>query len=269
MAINKKQVGVIVAGVAAVAIIGGGVVWPRSTPATRPRPRTRHPAAPRSRCRRRRSSTSRRRTSTTGPRIDPVPEAVDALEESGFEPIEAGKLTVAVVAFVPPLGVLAVRRRRHRHRHRARLRLAHRRRPRPRVQPEVAVNWADWPLGIQSGKYDLIASNVTVTEERKELYDFASYRQDLLGFYVQADSDIDVDRRGRRHLGPEDHRRLRHQPGEDPARAGTRSSRRPATRRPSSCTTTTRRRDLALSVRSRRRDVRPERHRRVPRRDDR
>ena len=53
------------------------------------------------------------------------------------------------------------------------------------------VAWADWPLGIQSGKYDLITSNVTVTEERKELFDFASYRQDLLGFYVQADSDIE------------------------------------------------------------------------------
>ena len=55
----------------------------------------------------------------------------------------------------------------------------------------VVVAWADWPLGIQSGKYDLITSNVTVTEERKELYDFASYREDLLGFYVQADSDIE------------------------------------------------------------------------------
>jgi len=53
------------------------------------------------------------------------------------------------------------------------------------------VAWADWPLGIQSGKYDLITSNVTVTEERKELFDFASYRQDLLGFYVKADSDIE------------------------------------------------------------------------------
>ncbi len=55
----------------------------------------------------------------------------------------------------------------------------------------MVVAWADWPLGIQSGKYDLITSNVTVTEERKELYDFASYREDLLGFYVRADSDIE------------------------------------------------------------------------------
>ena len=31
---------------------------------------------------------------------------------------------------------------------------------------------------------------MTVTEERKELYDFASYRKDLLGFYVANDSEI-------------------------------------------------------------------------------
>lgn len=54
----------------------------------------------------------------------------------------------------------------------------------------VIVSWDDWPLGIQSGKYDVITSNVTVTEERKELYDFASWRKDLLGFYVKADSPI-------------------------------------------------------------------------------
>ena len=117
--------------------------------------------------------------------------AVDALEESGFTPIEAGKLTVAISPFAAPLGVLASDD------------------DATVIGTEadfgsliadglgleynpVAVNWADWPLGIQSGKYDLIASNVTVTEERKELYDFASYRQDLLGFYVQADSDIDA-----------------------------------------------------------------------------
>jgi polar amino acid transport system substrate-binding protein len=54
----------------------------------------------------------------------------------------------------------------------------------------VPVAWEDWPLGVQSGKYDAIFSNVTVTEERKELFDFASYRQDVLGFYVKSDSPI-------------------------------------------------------------------------------
>ncbi len=120
---------------------------------------------------------------------DVVPEAVAALEASGFQPIEEGKLTVAVGAFVPPLSYV----------------------PDGETLPAgtepnigsliaeglgleynpVVVAWADWPLGIQSGKYDLITSNVTVTEERKELFDFASYRQDLLGFYVKADSDIE------------------------------------------------------------------------------
>lgn len=123
---------------------------------------------------------------------DPVPEAVAALEASGFEPIEAGKLTVAIGAFVPPLsyqldGTSAP---------------ADVAGTEPNVGSLIAeglgleynpqvVAWADWPLGIQSGKYDLITANVTVTEERKELYDFASYREDLLGFAVQADSDID------------------------------------------------------------------------------
>lgn len=120
---------------------------------------------------------------------DAVAEAVAALEASGFEPIEAGKLTVATSPYVPPLGYI----------------------PDGETLPAgsepnigsliaeslgleynpVVVAWADWPLGIQSGKYDLITSNVTVTEERKELYDFASYRQDVLGFYVRADSDIE------------------------------------------------------------------------------
>lgn len=30
----------------------------------------------------------------------------------------------------------------------------------------VPVSWADWPLGVSFGKYDLVTSNVTVTEER-------------------------------------------------------------------------------------------------------
>ncbi|MFB9981329.1 ABC transporter substrate-binding protein [Mesorhizobium kowhaii] len=54
----------------------------------------------------------------------------------------------------------------------------------------VSVAWADWPLGLQSGKYDAVISNVTVTEERKEKFDFSTYRKDVLGFYVKADSPI-------------------------------------------------------------------------------
>ncbi|MBN9178418.1 MAG: ABC transporter substrate-binding protein [Microbacterium sp.] len=119
---------------------------------------------------------------------EPVQKAVDALESSGFSPVTPGKLTVAVAAYQPPLAYI----------------------PEGETLPAgsepnigsliaealgleynpVVVAWADWPLGIQSGKYDLITSNVTVTEERKELYDFASYRVDLLGFYVKSDSKI-------------------------------------------------------------------------------
>ncbi|MGF9664176.1 ABC transporter substrate-binding protein [Arthrobacter crystallopoietes] len=54
----------------------------------------------------------------------------------------------------------------------------------------VPVAWADWPLGVESGKYEAVLSNVTVTEERKQKFDFASYRNDLLGFYAKSDSAI-------------------------------------------------------------------------------
>lgn len=54
----------------------------------------------------------------------------------------------------------------------------------------VAVAWADWPLGVESGKYDAAIHNITVTEERKEKFDFSTYRNDLLGFYVAKDSKI-------------------------------------------------------------------------------
>lgn len=122
-------------------------------------------------------------------RLDaPIPEAVEALEASGFEPIEEGKLTVATSAYLPPLGYLPD----------GETRVAG---TEPNIGQLIAdglgleynpqvVAWADWPLGIQSGKYDIITANVTVTEERKELYDFASYRDDLLGFYVKSDNAI-------------------------------------------------------------------------------
>ena len=54
----------------------------------------------------------------------------------------------------------------------------------------VQVAWADWPLGLESGKYDAVLSNVTVTEERKKKFDFSSYRFDLLGIYTRADGPI-------------------------------------------------------------------------------
>lgn len=54
----------------------------------------------------------------------------------------------------------------------------------------LPVAWADWPLGIESSKYEAVLSNVTVTEARKEKFDFATYRNDLLGFYAKSGSDI-------------------------------------------------------------------------------
>jgi polar amino acid transport system substrate-binding protein len=52
------------------------------------------------------------------------------------------------------------------------------------------IAWADWPLGLTSGKYDAVISNVGVTEARKEKFDFSTYRLGLHGFYVRNDSPI-------------------------------------------------------------------------------
>jgi polar amino acid transport system substrate-binding protein len=54
----------------------------------------------------------------------------------------------------------------------------------------VPVAWADWPLGLESGKYDAVISNITVTEERKKKFDFSSYRYDLLGIYTRSDGPL-------------------------------------------------------------------------------
>ena len=54
----------------------------------------------------------------------------------------------------------------------------------------VPVAWVDWPLGLTSGKYDAVISNVGVTEQRKEKFDFSTYRQGLHGFFVKSDSAI-------------------------------------------------------------------------------
>jgi len=54
----------------------------------------------------------------------------------------------------------------------------------------VSVSWPDWPLGLASGKFDVVISNVTVTDERKEKFDFSTYRNDTVGIYVPAGSKI-------------------------------------------------------------------------------
>jgi polar amino acid transport system substrate-binding protein len=54
----------------------------------------------------------------------------------------------------------------------------------------VPVAWIDWPLGLTSRKYDAVISNVGVTEQRKEKFDFSTYRQGLHGFFVKSDSAI-------------------------------------------------------------------------------
>lgn len=113
--------------------------------------------------------------------------AIAALPKD-FAFVTPGKLTVAVSAFAPPLAVQASD---------ARTLIG--------ADPEIArlvaealgleleliaVAWPDWPLGVTSGKYDAVISNVGVTEERKEKYDFATYRQGVHGFYVPLDSPI-------------------------------------------------------------------------------
>ncbi|GJF32222.1 putative amino acid ABC transporter, substrate-binding protein [Kitasatospora sp. NE20-6] len=44
------------------------------------------------------------------------------------------------------------------------------------------VSWENVFVGLDSGKYDVGFTNITVTEARKEKYDFATYRLDILGF---------------------------------------------------------------------------------------
>lgn len=52
----------------------------------------------------------------------------------------------------------------------------------------VPIAWADWPLGVTSGRFDAAIHNITVTEERKKL--ISTYRTDLIGFYVPLNSKV-------------------------------------------------------------------------------
>ncbi|MFF8674160.1 ABC transporter substrate-binding protein [Streptomyces sp. NPDC015242] len=66
------------------------------------------------------------------------------------------------------------------------------------LKPRInTVSWENIFVGLDSGKYDAALSNITVTEERKEKYDFATYREDNLGFEAKKGSGLKV-------TGPED-----------------------------------------------------------------
>lgn len=119
-------------------------------------------------------------------RSQPVPAAVQAAKDFKF--VKPGVLTVAITPFSPPIATYATD---------ARTVVG--------FDPDyalliadslglkldlVSIAWPDWPLGLTSGKYDAVISNVGVTEQRKEKYDFSTYRLGLHGFYVKADSAI-------------------------------------------------------------------------------
>ncbi|MFI9009364.1 ABC transporter substrate-binding protein [Actinosynnema sp. NPDC053489] len=51
------------------------------------------------------------------------------------------------------------------------------------LEPQLeTTSWENLFIGLDSGTYPLGLSNITVTEERKEKYDFATYRLDTLAF---------------------------------------------------------------------------------------
>ncbi len=121
------------------------------------------------------------------PRTQPNEDAIKAIP-SGFKFVRDGYLTVAISPFAPPIGTYATD---------AKTAVG--------ADPDIAqlvadslglqldlqpIAWADWPLGLTSGKYDAVISNVGVTEERKQKFDFSTYRLGLHGFYVKKDSPI-------------------------------------------------------------------------------
>ncbi|MRS15875.1 transporter substrate-binding domain-containing protein [Enterobacteriaceae bacterium RIT691] len=116
-------------------------------------------------------------------------EAAIAKIPANYQFVEPGTLTVAMSALnSPPLALLASDNR-----------------TRIGSDPDIArllagslglklklvpTAWEDWPLGITSGRYDVALVNIAVTEQRKQKFDFATYRVDSLSFSVKAGSQI-------------------------------------------------------------------------------
>lgn len=62
------------------------------------------------------------------------------------------------------------------------------------LEPEFKnATWDNLFVGIDGGTVDVGLSNITVTEQRKEKYDFASYRQDNLALQVKKGSSLTFD----------------------------------------------------------------------------
>lgn len=121
------------------------------------------------------------------PRVTPDAAAIKLIPEN-FSFVEKGVLTVGIAVSVPPISVYATD---------AKTVVG--------ADPDLAqlvadelglklklvpLAWADWPLAVASGKVDAVLSNVTVTEARKQKFDFSTYRRDVLGFYVEQNSAI-------------------------------------------------------------------------------
>ncbi|HEY0474028.1 MAG TPA: ABC transporter substrate-binding protein [Kribbella sp.] len=61
------------------------------------------------------------------------------------------------------------------------------------LKPEIQVtSWENLFLGLDSAKYDAGFSNITVTEKRKQKYDFATYRKDDIAFEAKKGSSWKV-----------------------------------------------------------------------------
>ncbi|MCA8295075.1 ABC transporter substrate-binding protein [Burkholderia sp. AU30198] len=121
------------------------------------------------------------------PRATPAAEAIKLIP-GNFRFVEKGVLTVGIAVAAPPISAFATD---------AKTIVG--------ADPDLAqlvadelglklrlvpLAWADWPLAVASGKVDAVLSNVTVTEARKQKFDFSTYRRDVLGFYVEQGSSI-------------------------------------------------------------------------------
>ncbi len=116
------------------------------------------------------------------------PNAIRLIPQN-FQFVEKGYFTVGVISIsAPPLTVLAADNKTHigAEVDVARL-IADSLGLKLRVVP---TSWENWPLGIASGKFDAVLSNIAVTEERKKKYDLVTYRNDTLAFYTLGKSKI-------------------------------------------------------------------------------